>query len=480
MNEVKKNEQLEKLFDIIKSNEISVDFKKIEEAFYFSKDKHEGQIRLSGEPYFNHALETACILAENKFPQTIIISGLLHDTLEDTETKADEISKKFGKDVLQIVEGVTKLGKLKYRGAERYAENLRKMLTRAAENSGVLFVKFADRIHNLKTLHHHGNPEKIERIARESLEIYSKIANRLNMGNMQAQLEDLSFKFLEPKEYGIVEKILEKEEAKNSNYINKIIKKIGKTLYENNIKNFHVYGRVKHIYSLYRKLQKKDFDVAQIFDIQAIRILVDNVEDCYRVLGVIHTNYKPLSNRIKDYVANPKPNGYQSIHTTIFFDKNKILEVQIRTYQMHDINEYGLCAHAEYKDKKMGVEWLKSLEKIRKEINDDENFIESLKLDLFQNRIFVLTPNGDAIDLPDGATPVDFAYHIHSSIGNRCYQSKVNGKIATLDQKLKNGDVVDIITRKNEEPQAGWLRFVKTNIARSSINRWLKLTGKIK
>lgn len=476
MENLKDREQLNRLLDIIKNNNIVIDEKKIEEAFNFAKLKHEGHIRLSGDPYFNHALETACILAENKFPQTIIIAGLLHDTLEDGNATKEEIVKSFGRDVFNIVETVSKLGKIKYRGEERYAENLRKMLTQAANNLGVLFVKFADRIHNLETLEY-VNPEKRNRIAKESLEIYSKIANRLNMGNMQSMLEDLSFKFLYPEEYNKIEKILQKEEAKNSDYINKMIKKIGKILYENNIKDFKVYGRVKHIYSLYRKLQNRD--LSQIFDIQAIRILVGSVEDCYKVLGVIHNNYKPLPGRIKDYIANPKPNGYKSIHTTVFADKNKIIEIQIRTYEMHEINEYGLCSHAKYKDNKIGVDWIKNLEKLKQESNSDEEFLESLKLDLFQNRIFVLTPRGDAIDLPDGATPVDFAYHIHSSIGNRCYQAKVNGKISTLDHKLENGDVVEIITKKIEDPQAGWLRFVRTSIARSYIKKWLKIKGKI-
>lgn len=478
MENLKDKEQLNRLLDVIKNNNIVVDETKIEEAFNFAKLKHEGHLRLSGEPYFNHALETACILAENKFPQTIIIAGLLHDTLEDGNATNDEIIKNFGKDVFSIVETVSKLGQLKYRGQERYAENLRKMLTQSANNLGVLFVKFADRIHNLQTLEYI-NPEKRLRIATESLEIYSKIANRLNMGNMQSMLEDLSFKFLYPKEYTMVQKILQKEEAKNSFYIDKLIKKIGKILYENNIKNFKVYGRVKHIYSLYRKLQNKDFDLSQIFDIQAIRILVDSIEDCYKVLGVIHNNYKPLPGRIKDYIANPKPNGYQSIHTTVFADKNKIIEIQIRTYEMHELNEYGICSHAKYKDNKIGAEWVKNLEKLKKETSSDEEFLESLKLDLFQNRIFVLTPKGDAIDLPDGATPVDFAYHIHSSIGNRCYQARVNGRISTLDHKLKNGDVVEIITKKSENPQAGWLRFARTNIARGYIKRWLKNKGQI-
>ena len=478
MENLKDKEQLNKLLDVIKNNNIVVDELKIEEAFNFSKLKHEGHLRLSGEPYFNHAFETSCILAENKFPQTIIIAGLLHDTLEDGSATEEEIIKIFGKDVFSIVETVSKLGKLKYRGEERYAENLRKMLTQAADNLGVLFVKFADRIHNLKTLEYISS-EKRNRIATESLEIYSKIANRLNMGNMQSILEDLSFKFLYPSEYEKVLKILHKEEAKNSYYIDKLIKKIGKILYENNIKNFKVFGRVKHIYSLYRKLQNKNFDLSQIFDIQAIRVLVDNVEDCYKVLGVIHNNYKPLPGRIKDYIANPKPNGYKSIHTTVFADKNKIIEIQIRTYEMHDLNEYGICAHSKYKDKNIGVEWMKSLEKIRKDAGSDEEFLESLKLDLFQNRIFVLTPRGDAIDLPDGATPVDFAYHVHSSIGNRCYQARVNGKISTLDHKLRNGDVVEIITKKAEDPQAGWLRFVRTSIARAYIKKWLKMKGKM-
>jgi len=468
------DKQFQELIDLMTQSHIDFNLKKIEEAFYFAKTKHDGQFRMSNEPYFNHVFETAKILAENKFPEDIVISGLLHDTLEDTDTTNEDIRKKFGKNVEYIVDGVTKLGKIKYRGKERYAENLRKMLTRAASNAGVLYVKFADRIHNLKTLQYHNRPEKIERIARESLDIYSKIANRLNVGNIQAQLEDLSFKFLYPEEYKKVEKVLQQEQAKNSKYVDGIIKKISKLLYENNIKSFNVSGRVKHIYSLYKKLQKKDFDMSQVYDIQAVRILVDDETDCYRALGVIHKNYKPMPGRIKDYIANPKPNGYQSIHTTIFCDKNKITEVQIRTYEMHNMNEYGVSSHAGYKDKKMSLDWLKDLDTLHKEAKDEDDFIESLKLDLFQNRIFVLTPNGDAIDLPDGATPVDFAYNVHSSVGNRCYQAKINGKIATLDCHLKNGDVVEIITKKNEEPQKNWLMFVKTSNARSSIKKWLK------
>ncbi len=466
--------QLQELIDLMVSNNIEFDLKKIEEAFYFAKTKHEGQLRMSGEPYFNHVFATAKILAENIFPEDIIISGLLHDVLEDTDANVDDIKKMFGKNVAYIVEGVTKLGKIKYRGKERYAENLRKMLTKAASNAGVLYVKFADRIHNLQTLEYHNKPEKIERIAKESLEIYSKIANRLNIGNMQCQLEDLSFKFLEPEEYKKVEKILQQEQAKNSKYINGIIKKISKLLYENNIKDFQVQGRVKHIYSLYKKLQKKNFDMSQVYDIHAVRVLVKDETDCYRVLGVIHKNYKPMPGRIKDYIAIPKPNGYESIHTTIFCDKNKITEVQVRTFDMHNKNEFGISSHAGYKDKRMNLDWLKNLESIHKESKDDDDFIESLKLDLFQNRIFVLTPNGDAIDLPDGATPVDFAYRVHSSLGNKCYQAKINGKIATLDYHLKNGDVVEIIKKKNEEPQKNWLMFVKTSNARTTIKKWLK------
>lgn len=468
------DKQFQQLIDIMNSSHIEFNLKKIEDAFYFAKTKHEGQVRMSGEPYFNHVFETAKILAENKFPEDIIISGLLHDTLEDTNATSEEIKKMFGKNVQYIVEGVTKLGTIKYRGKERYAENLRKMLTRAASNAGVLYVKFADRIHNLRTLEFHKRPDKIERIARESLEIYSKIANRLNIGNMQSQLEDLSFKFLQPEEYKKVEKILHQEEAKSSRYVDGIIKKISKLLYENNIKDFNVSGRVKHVYSLYKKLQKKDFDMSQIHDIQAVRILVNDEADCYRSLGVIHKNYKPMPGRIKDYIATPKPNGYQSIHTTIFCDKNKITEVQIRTYEMHDRNEYGAASHSGYKDKKMSLDWLKNLDALHKEAQDDDDFIESLKLDIFQNRIFVLTPNGDAIDLPEGATPVDFAYHVHSSVGDRCYQAKVNGKIATLDYHLRNGDVVEIITKKTGDPQKNWLMFVKTSHARSSIKKWLK------
>ncbi|NCC70346.1 bifunctional (p)ppGpp synthetase/guanosine-3',5'-bis(diphosphate) 3'-pyrophosphohydrolase [bacterium] len=466
--------KLEKLIKIIKKWDKDVNTEMVEKAFWFAEEKHRGQKRFSGEPYFNHVYETAKILAENKFSTKTIKAGLLHDTLEDTDATEEEIKNLFGEDTLFIVKGITKLGKIKYRNDERYAENLRKMFTNAAEDTRVMLVKFADRIHNLRTLGYHKNPEKRLRIARESLEIYARIANRLNMWHIQSELEDLSFKWIEPEEYRRMKKIIAKEKKKNKDFIDKTIKDITEILKKNKLKNFKVEGRVKNVYSLYKKLQRKNNDISKIYDILAFRIILDSEIDCYKALGIIHSINKPIPGRIKDYIANPKTNGYKSIHTTVFREK-MITEIQITTHKMHDFNQYGLAAHPKYKEEELASEWFEYLKKINLASETSKEFLETIKLDVFsKDNIYALTPKGDAIELPKESTPIDFAYKVHTGLGNKCYQAIINGKIAPLDTKIENNDIVNIKTKSNAQPKQKWLEFVKTNIAKQSIRKWLK------
>lgn len=466
--------KLEDLKKIIKKWDKDANTEMIEKAFWFAEEKHKGQKRFSGEPYFNHAYETAKILAENKFSTKTIKAGLLHDLLEDTDTKEEEIEKLFGEDTLFIIKGVTKLGKIKYRNDERYAENLRKMFTNAAEDTRVILVKFADRIHNLRTLKYHKNPEKRLRIAKESLEIYARIANRLNMWHIQSELEDLSFKWIDPEEYKRIKKIIVKEKKKNKDFIDKTKQEIREVLKKNKLENFKVEGRLKNVYSLYKKIQRKNNDISKVYDILAFRIIVDSEIDCYRALGIIHALNKPIPGRIKDYIANPKQNGYKSIHTTVFREK-VITEFQITTHKMHDFNQYGLAAHPKYKEEKLANEWFEYLKKINLASETSKEFLETIKLDVFnKDNIYALTPKGDAIELPKESTPIDFAYKLHTDLGNKCYQALINGKIAPLDAKIENNDIINIKIKQNAEPKQKWLDFVKTNIARQSIKKWLK------
>jgi len=466
--------KLEKLIKITKKWDKDANTEMVEKAFWFAEKKHKGQKRFSGEPYFNHVYETAKILAENKFSTKTIKAGLLHDTLEDTDTTEEEIKNLFGEDTLFIIKGITKLGKIKYRNDERYAENLRKMFTNAAEDTRVILVKFADRIHNLRTLGYHQNPEKRIRIAKESLEIYARIANRLNMWHIQSELEDLSFKWIDPEEYKRIKKIIIKEKKKNKDFINKTKQEIREVLKKNKLENYKVEGRVKNTYSLYKKLQRKNNDISKVYDILAFRIILNSEIDCYRALGIIHALNKPIPGRIKDYIANPKPNGYKSIHTTVFREK-MITEFQITTHKMHDFNQYGLAAHPKYKEKELASEWFEYLKKINLASETSQEFLETIKLDVFnKDNIYALTPKGDAIELPKESTPIDFAYKVHTGLGNKCYQAIINGKIAALDSKIENNDIVNIKTKQNAYPKQKWLEFVKTNIAKQSIKKWLK------
>jgi GTP pyrophosphokinase len=489
-NDIMATITIRKLLNTVERNDPKADLELIELAYDFAHKAHLGQKRATGVEYIEHCLATAQTLAELKLATPIIIAGLLHDVPEDTTYTLEDIKKEFGEEVYSIVDGITKLGKIKYRGMERYVENLRKMFISMAADIRVILVKFADRLHNLNTLY--ALPaNKQKRIALEALEIYAPIANRLGIGELQAKLEDAAFKYAYPEEYIWIEQLVKQRAIGKAKNLNEMIKKIKTRLTKEKISYLDVYGRSKHYYSLYRKLLRFGRDINQIYDLVAIRVIVKDVADCYAALGLIHSVWKPLKGRIKDYIAQPKPNGYQSLHTTVFGDNREIVEFQIRTQEMHDQAEYGIASHWSYKENshhdksKKEVDWVNDLVKWIKEVKDNEKFLEGVKIDVFQNRIFVFTPQGEVIDLPDGATPVDFAYSIHSDIGNHCQRALVNNILISLDTKLKNGDVVEIITdKKRKGPNQEWLKFVKTRIARHRIleyknKGWSNIMSKI-
>ena len=463
----------------IETYDKTADFEMIRLVYDYAKEAHEGQFRKSGEPYIIHPLAAAYILANMSIDPVIIMATLLHDVPEDTDRTLKDLEENFGEEIAHLVEGITKLGKLKYRGVERYIENLRKMFIAMAEDVRVMIIKFADRIHNLSTLDALP-PQKRYRIALESLEIYAPIANRLGMDEMKGQLEDLSFKFVYPKEYERAKKLRDEKLKGKEKYFKHIIDLTKKELEKSNISVISIHGRNKKLYSLYKKLQSKNNEIARIYDIVAIRIIVDNVAKCYATLGILHSLWKPIKGRIKDYIAQPKPNGYQSLHTTVFAEGGEPVEFQIRTLEMHEDAEYGVAAHWHYdesgsKRPHKDIKWVQELANIQKDILNKLSDLEEMKVDFLQTRIFVLTPKGDVIDLPEGASPVDFAYHIHTDLGNKCTGALVNEKMVSLDTELKNGDIVEVITDKNRKgPSADWLKFVKTHTAKTHINNFTK------
>ncbi len=469
--------EFEKLIQTIKENYSENDLDMVRLAYDFAEEAHRGQRRASGEPYIFHSLAVAQKLAEIRLDLPTIIAGLLHDVPEDTKFPIEEIKKNFGKEVATLVNGITKLGKIKYRGIERYAENLRKMFVAMSDDIRVVLIKFADRLHNLKTLDALP-PDKRLRIARESLEIYAPIADRLGMGQIKGELEDLAFKYVYPNEYNWIGQILPKKYKSKEKRLNKTRKKISRKLAAENIpiKVLSMHGRTKHVYSLYKKLLKPEIgrDLSKIYDLIALRIVVLTVSDCYCVLGIIHELYKPLPGRIKDYIAQPKPNGYQSLHTTVFAEDGEIIEIQIRTDKMHEAAEYGIAAHWHYKERgdiaKPSLPWINELVEWQKQIRDNEQFLRDIKMEIFQDRIFVFSPKGDVFDLPDGSTPIDFAYHVHTSLGNQYVGARANGQMVNLNYKLKSGDVMEIITDKNRKgPSVDWLEYVKTSMAKNKI-----------
>ncbi len=450
----------------------------VERAYEIAQKAHAGQTRLSGEPYFVHVYETAKKLAEIGMDAPTVAAGFLHDSVEDKLISEETILKDFGEEVLFLVRGVTKLGKLRYQGLERHVESLRKLFIATAQDVRVLVIRLADRLHNVKTLGGHTSEEKRKRIAVETLEVFVPLADRLGMGHIRGELEDAAFQYAFPKEYTEVYDLLKRRKALDEGYIKKVHHSLQKKLAEAGIKTVRMEERVKHMYSLFQKLARKKGDSDKIYDIVALRLIVSTVADCYAALGVIHNAWRPLPGRIKDYIAVPKPNGYKSLHTTIFTGDGGIAEIQIRTPEMHDESEFGITSHLTYKGighkKQSGMiekdlPWINQILDWQRGVSESKEFLSTLKMDFFSNRVFAFTPKGDVINLPEGSSVVDFAYAIHTDIGNRMAGAKVNKKMVSLDTKLRNGDIVEILTRKDAKPSGKWLAFARTTLARKHI-----------
>jgi len=470
---------IERIVKKFKENHPGEDTFLIEEAYKFAEMAHEGQIRKSGEPYIQHPLHTAYLLAEIKADLATVCAGLLHDVPEDTSHDLEEIKKIFGPEITSLVRGITKLGKIRYRGIERYRENLKKMFLAMTSDLRVIFIKFCDRLHNLRTLDSLP-PEKQKRIAQETLEIYAPIAGLLGIGRLKWQMEDICFKFLYPDQFHELEYKYEVEKKVERNRFFQKIKDILIPKLDESKIHYEVEARFKHLYSIYRKMQEKDKQFDEIYDVFGLRIIVKTIDDCYKVLGIVHTLWKPKPNRFKDYIAVPKPNGYRSLHTTIFGPDGKPAEFQIRTQEMHEESIYGLSAHWYYKSKKGGPayqqpSWVKEIIDIQKEITNTTELVKKIKMDIFRDRIFIFSPQGDVFELPEKSTPIDFAYAVHSNVGNKASGVIVNDKLGRLDQELKNGDLVQIIIEKGRlYPNKDWLKFVKTRRARDRIKQFAK------
>lgn len=466
MNDIKE------IFSLLKNPTLE-DKTLIQKAYDFALKAHEGHKRNSGEPYFNHLFGTAKHIAELEMDSKTIAAGLLHDSIEDTQITSEEIQNEFGDEVLFLVEGVTKLGTLRYHGTDRYNESLRKFFIAVSKDLRVLIIKLCDRLHNVETLEHVPK-EKQLRIASETLEIYAPLAYRLGIKTLQRKLEDLAFSYVYPKEYEDIKVIMKKKKEEVEEHLDKFQKSLKKELAKNSITEFRTDFRVKSLYSLYKKLKRFKWNVESVYDISAIRVTVKDIPTCYQILGIIHSVWKPLPDRIKDYIASPKLNGYRSLHTTIFTGDGGIIEVQIRTEEMHQEAEYGVASHLSYKDGKKSTEWLKELADTQNESGDD--FINYVKADFFGERIFVFTPVGDVIDLPKDASVIDFAYSIHTDLGNQLSGAKINGKFMAISTKLNNGDRVEVETKKSSKPNKKWLENCKTTLARRRINHYLENT----
>ena len=456
----------------------------IYDAYCFGKDAHKNQKRKSGEPYFNHCLEVATILADWGMDQNIVISGLLHDTIEDTKITKDDISKRYGSDVLFLVESVTKLSDIKFNSrSQKKAENFMKMFISFANDIRAIIIKLADRLHNLRTISYLSKIKQ-RRLALESKEIFSPLAHRIGMNNIKMEMEDIIFSILEPSNYKKIKNLIKSNKKDRTNYINDFIFPLDKELKDLSI-DYQMFGRAKHFYSIHNKMKLRNITFSEIFDQFAIRIIVEKVQDCYTVLGIIHQLHTPLQDRFKDYIAMPKSNGYQSIHTTVFGKEGKMVEVQIRTKNMDQIAEIGVAAHWIYKDqsdqlvKKEKIlekfAWIRDMiDELNNENKNPQEFMDMLKTDLFHDEIFVFTPTGDVIQLVENATPIDFAFQVHSEVGLKCTGAKVNGHIVPLNTHLKNGDSVEIMTSENKNPSYAWLQVVKMPKSKNHIKRWIK------
>ena len=476
----KKSEFLNSILEINPKYDTDI----IGKAYDIAEEMHRGQLRKSGEPYLIHPLAVSEILADLGMDEETIVAGLLHDVVEDTPYTREELVEDFGEEVELLVDGVTKLGSLKFESKEaRQAENLRKMFLAMSKDIRVLIIKLSDRLHNLRTINYMTHDKIIEK-CRETLDIYAPLAARLGIYTMKMELEDIALKFLEPEAYYDLAEQVSERKGEREDAINHVVEEIEKTLNEIDIKH-DIYGRSKHFYSIYKKMKYQHKTIDEIFDLMAVRIIVESVKDCYAVLGLVHTMWKPIPGRFKDYIAMPKPNMYQSLHTTVISDSGKPFEIQIRTYEMHKIAEYGIAAHWKYKEgiasdkEEVKLSWLRQALEWQKDVNDPKEFMESLKMDLFSSQVFVFTPQGDVIELPAGATPLDFAFKIHSDVGCKCVGAKVNGKMVTIDHRLENGNIIEIVTSPNAAgPSIDWLKIAKSSSARNKIRQWLKKENK--
>jgi len=475
---------IQQVLDAVLSYNEKADVSLLREAYDFALEAHRGQYRLSGEAYIEHPLQVALILAELELDVVSVAAGILHDVVEDTDVTLEQVRESFGDEIALLVDGVTKLSRIEFTSKEeQQVENLRKMFLAMAKDIRVILIKLADRLHNMRTLAHQPK-DKQKEIAEETLEIFAPLAHRLGIFKIKWELEDLALRFLEPERYYDLVKKISMRRQEREEYINQVIEILKEELKKVNIKA-DISGRPKHFYSIYNKMVNKGKSLNEIYDLIAVRVIVNNVKDCYGVLGIIHALWKPIPGRFKDYIAMPKPNMYQSLHTTVIGPRGEPIEVQIRTWEMHRTAEYGIAAHWKYKNQVEGDEdfekklsWLRQLLEWQRDMRDAKEFMESLKIDFFSDRVYVFTPKGDVVELPAGSVPIDFAYKVHTQVGHSCTGAKVNGRIVPLDYKLKTGDIVEIITSKGSGPSRDWLKIVQTSQAKNRIRHWFKKVDK--
>ncbi len=472
------------IIESLRSYHPTADIQLVEKAYVFSAKVHQGQTRLSGEPYLTHPLQVAYILTKMKLDEICVASGILHDTLEDTCATIEEIQSIFGAEITTLVDGLTKISKINFSSAEeRQAENFRKMILAMAKDIRMILIKLADRLHNMRTLEFLP-PEKRKVIAQETLDIYSPIANRLGIAWIKTELEDLAFKYLHPKEFNYLEERINTKRKERNQYIEEVKKIISEKLAPLNLKE-EIVGRLKHHYSIYRKMVRQQIDFDQVYDLIAFRIIVGSIRDCYEALGIIHSVWKPVPGRFKDFIAMPKANMYQSLHTTVIGPYGERMEIQIRTPEMHQIAEEGIAAHWRYKEGKeidrrddQMFSWLRRMLEWQQDLRDPKEFLEMFRIDLYPDEVYVFTPRGEVKAFPRGATPIDFAYSIHTDVGHQCVGARANGRMVPLDYRLRNGDTIEIITSKNQRPSKDWLEIVKTSRARTKIRQWIRLEQK--
>jgi GTP pyrophosphokinase len=472
--------RFEDLIEKVRSTHPDADIELLRRAYVFSAFEHKGQVRHSGEPYLVHPLQVADLLADMKVDVVAVAAGLLHDIVEDTQTPIERIRELFGPDVAHVVEGVTKLGAISFSSSEeRQAENFRKMLLAMVDDIRVILVKLADRLHNMRTLHHLPEERRIK-IAQETRDIYAPIANRLGMSKIKNELEELAFRYLEPKAFETLRRKVESRRRATEGLIEELTKTISAKLAEAQVPIIHIDGRIKRLFSIHQKLKRQKIELDQVYDFMALRIVTDSVRDCYAALGIIHQTWSPVPGRIKDFIAMPRPNGYQSLHTSVISERGFPFEVQIRTAEMHRVAEEGIAAHWKYKEGRLGADrdeqyfvWLRQLLEFQQEVRDPQEFLQNLKIELYPEEVYIFTPAGEVKVLPRGATPVDFAYSIHTDVGHQCVGSKVNGKMVPLRTRLRNGDIVQIVTAPGHHPSRDWLNFVVTSRARNKIKHYI-------